>query len=86
MRFSHGLFSLLFLALALVTAESTTFENDRTGSPQLFAELEELARLVDIAYCVGTAAPGIQNPFSCPSRCRDFEDFELVTVWSLETD
>jgi hypothetical protein len=48
----------------------------------LFRELEQLARLVDIAYCVGTAGLGIQKPFKCASRCadRDFEGFELVTV------
>lgn len=48
----------------------------------LFWELEELARIVDISYCVGTAGLGIQKPFSCASRCgdKDFETFELVTV------
>tara|TARA_R110002003_G_scaffold384_1_gene19191 strand:- start:5095 stop:5409 length:315 start_codon:yes stop_codon:yes gene_type:complete len=51
-------------------------------SQALFWELEELARIVDIAYCVGTAGLGIQKPFQCASRCgdRDFETFELVTV------
>lgn len=51
-------------------------------SQQLFWELEELARIVDISYCVGTAGLGIQKPFQCASRCgdRDFETFELVTV------
>jgi hypothetical protein len=57
-------------------------------SQQLFWELEELARIVDISYCVGTAGLGIQKPFQCASRCadRDFETFELVKVsriWSL---
>jgi hypothetical protein len=51
-------------------------------SQKLFWELEQLARIVDIAYCVGTAGLGIQKPFQCASRCadRDFETFELVTV------
>jgi len=51
-------------------------------SQQLFWELEELARIVDISYCVGTAGLGIQKPFQCASRCgdKDFETFELVTV------
>jgi hypothetical protein len=51
-------------------------------SQDLFWELEELARIVDISYCVGTAGLGIQKPFQCASRCadRDFETFELVTV------
>lgn len=51
-------------------------------SQPLFWELEQLARVVDISYCVGTAGLGIQKPFQCPSRCADpdFERFELVTV------
>ncbi|KAH7355860.1 Alpha/Beta hydrolase protein [Pyrenochaeta sp. MPI-SDFR-AT-0127] len=50
----------------------------------LFWELEELARIVDISYCVGTAGLGIQKPFSCASRCADadFDAFELVTAWN----
>lgn len=47
-------------------------------SPELFAELEELSRIVDISYCVGMS--GIQRPFKCANRCSDFEGFELVTV------
>ena len=53
------------------------YDND-TISPQLFNELEELARVVDISYCVGTT--GIQKPFECVSRCHEFESFELVSV------
>ncbi|KAF2266323.1 alpha/beta-hydrolase [Lojkania enalia] len=56
--------------------------NDTTISTELFAELEELARIVDISYCVGTAGLGIQKPFSCVSRCSEFENFELVTTWN----
>ncbi|CBX90406.1 hypothetical protein LEMA_P065320.1 [Plenodomus lingam JN3] len=53
-------------------------------SQDLFWELEQLARIVDISYCVGTAGLGIQKPFSCASRCadRDFDSFELVTAWN----
>lgn len=51
-------------------------------SVALFRELEELARIVDIAYCVGTAGLGIQKPFQCASRCTEFENFELVTTWN----
>ncbi len=51
---------------------------NRNITVELFAELEELARIVDISYCVGTT--GIQKPFLCASRCQDFEGFELVTV------
>lgn len=56
--------------------------NDTLISQKLFWELEELARIVDISYCVGTAGLGIQKPFQCASRCADpdFETFELVTV------
>lgn len=54
--------------------------NDSIISVELFAELEELARIVDISYCVGTAGLGIQKPFQCVSRCAEFENFELVTV------
>lgn len=35
----------------------------------LFTELEELARIVDIAYCVGMTSLGINKPFQCLSRC-----------------
>lgn len=51
-------------------------------SDGLFADLEELSRIVDIAYCVGLTGLGIQKPFTCASRCQDFEGFELVTVCS----
>lgn len=54
--------------------------HDPPISTSLFAELEELSRLVDITYCVGIAGSGIQEPFDCPSRCSDFKDIELVTV------
>lgn len=47
-------------------------------STELFAELEEFARLVDIAYCVGVT--GIQAPFECASRCNEFPGYQLVDV------
>ncbi|KAL5391502.1 hypothetical protein DPSP01_001366 [Paraphaeosphaeria sporulosa] len=61
----------------------STPAND-TVSRELFFELEELARIVDISYCVGTAGLGITKPFSCASHCgdEDFKDFELVTAWN----
>jgi len=49
-------------------------------SIHLFAELEELSRVVDISYCVGTT--GISKPFSCASRCDEFPDFELVDTFN----
>ncbi|KAL6706917.1 hypothetical protein ACN47E_005060 [Coniothyrium glycines] len=58
--------------------------NDTLITQDLFWELEELARVVDISYCVGTAGLGIQKPFKCASRCgdKDFESFELVEAWN----
>lgn len=52
-------------------------------SAELFADLEELSRIVDISYCVGLTGTGIRKPFSCVSRCHEFEGFELVTVSSI---
>ena len=54
--------------------------NNKEISHETFESLEELARIVDISYCVGTT--GIQSPFKCLSRCSDFEGFELVTTWN----
>lgn len=45
---------------------------------ELFDSIEELSRLVNIAYCVGWS--GIQPPFQCLSDCDEFKGFELVTV------
>lgn len=56
--------------------------NNRTISSTLFNELEELARIVDITYCVGLTSLGISKPFSCLSHCSDFPQFELVTAWN----
>jgi len=49
-------------------------------SIELFAELEELSRIVDISYCVGTT--GISKPFECASRCDEFPNFELVDTFN----
>ncbi|OBT74935.1 hypothetical protein VF21_06051 [Pseudogymnoascus sp. 05NY08] len=76
----------LLLLLPLLLILSTTYaavaggKSDRTVSPALFADLEEAARLADIAYCVGIS--GIWRPFGCLSRCGDFEGFELVDTWN----
>lgn len=53
-------------------------DNSKNVSLKLFMELEELARLVDISYCVGNT--GVWKPFRCASRCDDFPGFELVDV------
>ena len=70
----------IFLAISVVASlpASITVRSSRKTSQALFHSLEELARLVDISYCVGST--GIQKPFSCLSRCHDFPGFELVSV------
>ena len=47
-------------------------------SQTLFDELQELARLVDVSYCVGST--GLREPFDCLNHCKEFGGFELVTV------
>ena len=63
-----------------VPLTGSLLEANRNISFELFADLEELSRIVDISYCVGVTGTGIQKPFLCASRCQDFPHFELVTV------
>ncbi|KAK6429834.1 hypothetical protein LTR95_014015 [Oleoguttula sp. CCFEE 5521] len=56
--------------------------DNTTVSPALFSELEELARIVDISYCVGLTSFGISKPFNCLGRCSEFPSFELVMTWN----
>lgn len=72
--------SILFLPLLLCICflSFTTAQTKKHVSTDLFNSLEELSRLVDISYCVGTT--GVQQPFQCLSRCIEFPDLELVTV------
>jgi triacylglycerol lipase len=57
----------------------TQAQNDtRPISSELFNSLEELSRLVDISYCVGTT--GVQKPFQCLSHCAEFPNLELIQV------
>ncbi|KAK8216730.1 hypothetical protein M8818_001693 [Zalaria obscura] len=77
--------SLVSIAATLPTSQLPLLRhaaNNRTVSAALFSELEELARIVDISYCVGLTGIGISKPFRCLSRCSDFPDFELVTTWN----
>jgi hypothetical protein len=60
------------------SSESVSITGTHNVSLQLFAELEELARIVDIAYCIGTT--GVHPPFECASHCSDFKGFQLVDV------
>lgn len=83
---------LLVLSLACFAASAVPVDpqlpllqhalTNRTVSPDLFFELEELARIVDITYCVGLTSLGVSKPFSCLSRCKDFPEFELVNTWN----
>ena len=66
------------LATSTVHALPTLAANSRHVSQTLFDSLEELARIVDVAYCVGST--GVHKPFECLNRCSDFVGFELVTV------
>ena len=69
---------------AVSYAQEAAFQSPIAGgnikdvSVKLFMELEELARLVDISYCVGNT--GVWKPFRCASRCVDFPGYELVDV------
>lgn len=62
----------------VISDDGRPSSDSRTVSTKLFSDLEELARLVDISYCVGST--GVYNPFKCLSHCDEFEGFELVTV------
>ena len=72
------LVTLFYLAVSSALPAHIITSNNISQST--FESLEELARIVDISYCVGTT--GIQKPFKCLSRCSDFEGFELVTTWN----
>lgn len=76
--------SVFLTATSALPASQIPIVNHATTAksitPQLFAELEELARVVDISYCVGMT--GIHKPFMCLSRCDEFPTFELVTTWN----
>lgn len=61
-----------------INSQSTEWNSNI--SMQLFAELEELSRIVDISYCVGTT--GISKPFECVSRCSEFPQFYLVDTFN----
>ncbi|PYH94429.1 lipase [Aspergillus ellipticus CBS 707.79] len=52
----------------------------RPISQGLFNSLEELSRVVDVSYCVGST--GLQKPFECLSHCSDLGGFELLATWN----
>lgn len=79
------------LSLAGITASSLLQQPLLTGdppqhndavSPKLFADLERLSRLADIAYCVAPPSTGLSKPFTCLSHCAEFPNFELITAWN----
>ena len=88
---SHLWFILLLIVLFTSTSRIRSYlqpylthdsrsGNNKAISFELFADLEELSRVVDIAYCVGLTGTGIQKPFLCASHCQEFGSFQLVTV------
>ncbi|KOS48153.1 hypothetical protein ACN38_g912 [Penicillium nordicum] len=70
----------MHLHLPSYTSHFTTAQTKKHVSTDLFNSLEELSRLVDISYCIGTT--GVHHPFQCLSRCIEFPDLELVTTWN----
>ena len=84
MRFLDTIVYSLTANSAIASLQSPLLQHATTGrdvSSALFAELEELARIVDISYCVGLTSLGIIKPFHCLSRCSDFPRFEMITSW-----
>ncbi|RHZ62672.1 lipase family protein [Aspergillus thermomutatus] len=88
MLHKYCLFCLTIIAslsgLFVVSVDGAIFGRDDEGqhqiSEELFGSLEELARIVDVSYCVGTTE--VRKPFECLSRCSEFQGFELVTTWN----
>lgn len=62
-----------------LSAPSTVPKNEPI-SQDLYDEFEELSRIVDIAYCVGSLNTGVETPFECLSFCKNFPSFELKQV------
>lgn len=91
MRF-HSIFRLALLLVTTTGPASATVPQERilpqssslasNITQSQFDDFEELARIVDIAYCVGTMNTGIDTPFDCLSYCKDFPSFELVQTWN----
>ncbi|EAW11140.1 lipase family protein [Aspergillus clavatus NRRL 1] len=71
---------LISLAVGAYGFSGSDNQAKRHPSRELFDSLEELSRIVDIAYCVGTT--GVWEPFECLSYCKEFQRFELVTTWN----
>ncbi|KAH1609892.1 hypothetical protein KXX21_004046 [Aspergillus fumigatus] len=85
MLHKYSLFCLtIFSCLFVVSVDGAILGRDDEGRQQipdeLFESLEELSRIVDVSYCVGTTE--IRKPFKCLSHCSEFQGFELVTTWN----
>lgn len=65
--------------ISYTNADDVEVSTNRISS-SLFSSLERFARLVDIAYCVGTS--GIYQPFTCASRCKEFPNLQLASTWN----
>ncbi|KAG5963991.1 hypothetical protein E4U58_003307 [Claviceps cyperi] len=76
----HSRRELLHVQPQALDQERTSLPSTSGISTSLFAELERLARLVDISYCVGNT--GVRKPFECLSRCNEFPGLALETTWS----
>lgn len=63
-----------------ISSQNSDFLSIDSISPSLFTDIERLARLVDITYCVGTS--GIYQPFTCASRCKEFPNVRLASTWN----
>lgn len=63
-----------------ISSQNSDFLSIDSISPSLFTDIERLARLVDITYCVG--ASGIYQPFTCASRCKEFPNVRLASTWN----
>lgn len=68
----------LWCVASLILGLTAAQNNTGPVSNELFNSLEELSRLVDISYCVGTT--GVQKPFQCLSHCAEFPNLELIEV------
>lgn len=74
-------FSLLLPVRGFVRSETDRIPSGQDLRPipeEIYNSLDELARVVDVAYCVGST--GLQKPFQCLSHCSDLKGFELITV------
>ncbi|CUS13241.1 unnamed protein product [Tuber aestivum] len=84
---SAVLLAVLANPLPFSVREQTHLTSRRNSSTTpisqgLFGEFEELSRIVDITYCVGSLNTGVERPFQCLSYCRDFPTFELRQTWN----